>query len=248
MRCTRTAGSRLRLIDDGRLITRASTDDAFGEPMPIDRESGLGACVLDARAIHLPDLEASAEQYPRLRQLGPKHGYRSGMFAPLLREGRAIGGISVLRRQPGAFSDKDVTLLTTFSDQAVIAIENARLFNETKEALERQTGTAEILRMISALPANVEPVFEAILEKAVRLCDAHLGGLFLRAQDNRWSMVSYKGDDPEVQEAFQSIGAGPHTGFGKLVKIKQPVHIPDLLADSDTGKRDLLRVMTIEKR
>jgi len=90
-------------------------------------------CVLDGHMVHLPDLEKAAEQYPRLRQLGLKYGYHSGIYAPLLCRGRAIGGISVLRREAGAFNDKEVALLNTFADQAVIAIENVRLFNEIQD-------------------------------------------------------------------------------------------------------------------
>src|SRR5207302_3849820 len=128
------AGSRvgLWLIDEARLFCRASTG-YIAEPMPVDTESGMGACVLEGRIIHLPDLEAAAELFPRLRQLGLKHGYRSGLYAPLLRDGRAIGGISVLRRLAGAFDDKDVALLGMFASQAVIAIENVRLFTELQE-------------------------------------------------------------------------------------------------------------------
>ncbi len=128
----------LWLINDDRIEARASNAEFPGETpinreMPIDRGSGIGACVLDGRIVHLPDLEQAAGQYPRLRQLGLKLGYHSGIYAPLLREGRAIGGISVLRREAGAFDDKEVALLNTFADQAVIAIENVRLFNEIQD-------------------------------------------------------------------------------------------------------------------
>ncbi|HTG77404.1 MAG TPA: GAF domain-containing protein, partial [Steroidobacteraceae bacterium] len=158
-------------ISDGRLFPRASTA-YFPEPMPIDRESGVGACVLESHTIHLPDLRVGAETYPRIKQLGLKHGYLSGVYAPLLRDGQAIGAISLLRRRPGAFSDKEVALLGTFADQAVIAIENARLFNETREALERQTASAEVLRVISGTPADAQPVFEAIAQSAARVFNA----------------------------------------------------------------------------
>jgi GAF domain-containing protein len=128
------SGSRagLWLIEQGQMLCRASTD-FFGAAMPVDRESAIGACVLEQRVIHLPDLAVAAGQYPRIRQLGLKHGYQSGVYAPLLREGVAIGGIAVLRREAGAFDEKDVQLLTTFASQAVIAIQNVRLFNEIQE-------------------------------------------------------------------------------------------------------------------
>ncbi len=128
-------GSRrvaLWLISEDRLHCRASTGEFSGN-IPIDRGSVMGVCVLDGHMVHLPDLEKAAAQYPRIRQLALKFGYHSGIFAPLLREGRAIGGISVLRRVAGAFGDKEVALLNTFADQAVIAIENVRLFKEIED-------------------------------------------------------------------------------------------------------------------
>ena len=211
----------LRLIDDGWLVTRASTEAGAFEPMPIDRESGLGWCVLEARTIHLPDLEAAAEQYPRLRQLGLRHGYRSGIFAPLLREGRAIGGISVLRRQPGAFSDKDVALLTTFADQAVIAIENVRLFNETKEALERQTATGEILASMSGSMTDTKPVFDAIVRNLLRLFGSNYAAVLLR-RDQVFELAGFKGEPgfERLQEAFPSP-LDEHTISGEVVMARQ---------------------------
>jgi hypothetical protein len=140
--------------------------------------------VLESRTLHLPDLRSGAEQYPRVKQLGLKHGYLSGVYAPLLREGQAIGGISVLRRELGAFSDKEVALLGTFADQAVIAIENARLFNETKEALEQQTAISEVLRVISSSPTDVKPVLDAVAMRAARICDATDARIFLVEGDH----------------------------------------------------------------
>ena len=122
----------LWLIDKEQLLARASNGEIALE-MPVDRGSAVGACVLDGQMLHLPDLEQAVEQYPRIRQLGLMLGYHSGIYAPLLREGRAIGAISVVRREAGAFTEKEVALLKTFADQAVIAIENVRLFNEIQE-------------------------------------------------------------------------------------------------------------------
>ncbi len=125
----------LWLIGEDRLHPRASNGEFSRDSMPIDRESAIGVCVLDGHMIHLPDLEAAAEEeYPRIRQLGLKYGFLSGIYTPLLLAGRAIGGISVLRNARGAFNDKQMAVLGTFADQAVIAIQNVRLFKESKDA------------------------------------------------------------------------------------------------------------------
>jgi GAF domain-containing protein len=158
----------LWLIGGGHLHVRASTGESMGS-QPIDRESALGVCVLDGRNLHLPDLEEAAKEMPRIRTLGIRLGMRSGIYAPLLHRGRAVGGISVLRREAGAFQEKELALLNTFADQAVIAIQNAQLFNETREALEQQTATAEILKVIAGSPADVQPVLEAIVQAATNL-------------------------------------------------------------------------------
>ena len=132
------AGSRvaLGLVHQDRIDVRARVGGAGAGDhyeMALDRGSGLAASIIEARSIHLPDLASAAQKYPRLQQTGIASGYGSGLFTPLMREGRAIGAISVLRLESGGFSDKEVALLGTFADQAVIAIENARLFHEIRE-------------------------------------------------------------------------------------------------------------------
>src|SRR5581483_608220 len=124
-----------------------------------------------------------ADRYPKLREQSLRSGYKSMMVAPLLRDGRAIGALSVLRRTLGAFSEKEQRLLKTFADQAVIAIENMRLINETQEALDQQTATAEVLRVISRSPTDVQPVLDAVAERAQLLCDGATAFVFLREGD-----------------------------------------------------------------
>jgi signal transduction histidine kinase len=132
-------GSRVAigLVRDGQYEVQARAS-AFGDTggplrLPLDGQSGVGRCILESRVVHIPDTEAASEEFPRSRALAVEQGYRSLVSVPLRREGSGIGAVSVLRPEARAFTDKEITLLTTFADQAVIAIENVRLFNEIQE-------------------------------------------------------------------------------------------------------------------
>src|SRR5215813_2088164 len=112
-------------------------------------------------------------QYTREVTVAGRWG--SILAVPMLRDGVPIGAIVITRNEVGRFADRHIDLLRTFANQAVIAIENARLFNETKEALEQQTATSEVLKVISSSPGELEPVFQAMLENATKLCEASYG-------------------------------------------------------------------------
>ena len=190
----------LRLVRDGALHVEANIGMDTG-PVPVDRTSAVGTCVLEARTIHLPDMLETADRYPRARAMALKQGYRAAIFAPLLRAGEAIGTIGIFRRRVGAFGDKDVALLETFADQAVIAIENVRLFNETREALERQTATADVLQVISGSMADAQPVFDRILASAEDLFDAQVLGVYLVGDDAMVHKAAIRGQFKERIEA-----------------------------------------------
>ncbi len=134
------AGSRVTigLEQNGFFDTKARAtafDDAayVAEKIPIDRTSAIGRCILEGRAIHIADTQQASQEFPRSQELGLARGYRSVLSVPLMREGKAIGGLTVIRPEPIAFTDKEIALLSTFADQAVIAIANVRLFNEIQE-------------------------------------------------------------------------------------------------------------------
>ncbi|MSQ62711.1 MAG: GAF domain-containing protein [Betaproteobacteria bacterium] len=136
----------------------------------LNRGSAVERSIIDRLPVHIQDTQAeSAKEYSLGREIALKTGWRTVLAVPLIRKNTALGGISLRRRQVRPFTDKQITLLKTFADQAVIAIENVRLFNETKEALERQTATAEILRVISSSPTDTQPVFEAIVQSGLNL-------------------------------------------------------------------------------
>src|SRR5215475_2373726 len=137
------------------------------------RGTVTGRSVLDRQIIQVADLQAETEEFPESSTLGREFGHRTILSVPLLREGVAVGAIVLRRTEVEPFTDKQIALLQTFADQAVIAIENVRLFNETKESLEQQTTTSEILNIIARTPTDVQPVFDAIAASAARLCQAY---------------------------------------------------------------------------
>ena len=164
--------------------------DEFMKHHPIQRGRGtlVGRTVLEGRTLHIPDVLADPEYtFAEAQRVGR---WRTALGVPLLREGSPIGVLILARRTVRPFTDKQIELVTTFADQAVIAIENARLFDEVQartkeltELLEQQTATSEVLQVISSSPGELEPVFEAMLDNASRLCEAKFGNLFLREGD-----------------------------------------------------------------
>ena len=167
--------------DDG---TRGEREGGFLKPWPLDRGSAAGACMLDARIVNVADTEAGVLEFPRMRDLALALGYRSGLFVPLLKDGQAIGMIGILRATVGEFGVQETALARTFADQAVIAIENVRLFNETKEALEQQKASSDVLQVIAGSMSDAQPVFEKILESCSQLFRGALQGLNLLDDDD----------------------------------------------------------------
>jgi GAF domain-containing protein len=149
-----------------------------------------------------PDAELIPVEQPRM--MARARGYRSALFVPLMSSGRVIGLVTVSRVEPGAFAAEEVQLLQTFADQAVIAIENVRLFNETKEALERQTATADILKVIASSPDDVQPVFEAIASSANRLLGGHSAGV-VRVVDGNLHLAAFTPLNPEADALLTAL-------------------------------------------
>ena len=141
---------------------------------PINRTWTAGRAFIDQKPVHIHDLmSVEGEEFPDGRELSLRMGHRTILSVPLLHRGESVGALVVRRSEVQPFDEKQITLLTTFADQAVIAIENTRLFNETQEALARQTASADILKVIASSPSDVQPVYNSIVEAAVRLlaCD-----------------------------------------------------------------------------
>ena len=154
---------------------------------------------------------------------------RTGLFVPLVKDGVTTGNITVYRQEVRPFSDKDIALLENFAAQAVIAMENARLLTETREALEQQTATADVLGVINASPGELTPVFDAILEKAMRLCNGAFGLLFTYV-DGRYVTAAQRGLPPAFAAIRQQAGPSVRPGgnFARLADTKRPIQILDL--------------------
>jgi GAF domain-containing protein len=222
----------LRLVKGNHTEIVASTNpvvdeaDRFRLPLS-DSEIASARAIQTRDVVQVADLLARRGVSERASKRAQQRGYRAIASTPLLREKSAIGAIAVTRPTPGIFSDKQIALLRAFADQAVIAIENARLFNETKEALERQTATAEVLGVISSSPTDLQPVFDVILEKAIRLCDAHMGHLGLY-DGEKYQYVAQRGVNAEYAKFLGERGAfQPRGVLTRMIVERQPVHVAD---------------------
>jgi GAF domain-containing protein len=197
-------------------------------PLPVDRDSGSGLAIVERRVVHIPDSEA--EGVPEAARRGNRaRGNRASLYAPMMSRHRAIGVVWVSRERPGPFSEKEIALLRTFADQAVIAIENARLFNETREALAQQTASSKVLGVISGSPSDLKPVFDSILESASDLCEAHLAVLNLY-DGTAYRTVAQRGTNPEFAQWLANcvFRPDPATSWARVVRDRQPLQVPDL--------------------
>ncbi|HEY8731429.1 MAG TPA: GAF domain-containing protein, partial [Candidatus Limnocylindria bacterium] len=167
--------------EDGLLQVQAHVGplDTKVAPWAVDRATVSGRAIVEARTIQVADLQAAGDEYPVGQAQALVLNERTSMAAPLIRDGRGIGALLLRRGEVRPFSDKQVELVKVFADQAVIAIQNVRLFNETKEALERQTAVSDILKVISSSPTDIQPVLEAIASSAARFAAAEDASVLL---------------------------------------------------------------------
>jgi signal transduction histidine kinase/putative methionine-R-sulfoxide reductase with GAF domain len=236
MKLCDSAQSTILLVEGDTLRVAASTGGTptfeEGEFMALTRGSVAGRAVVDRKVVHMEDLETVPEdEFPVGRELQRRIGHHAVLSVPLMREDRAIGVIALWRMEPRAFTDKQIALVQTFADQAAIAIENVRLFNTTKEALEQQTAVAEILRVISGSPTDVQPVLDAIAERAARLCDAASASMFLTDGKNLRHLAS-KGPASEPVTHLDAFPINRDSVSGRAILERKTVHIRDMLAEA----------------
>ena len=240
---------------DGELLRFAAAHGAWpgfadyleSHPLRPGRGSVAGRAALERGTCHIHDVlsEPGYEHSDLLKQ----QGYRTVLAVPMLREGELLGVIAILKAQVEPFTEKQIELVCTFADQAVIAIENARLLNELRESLQQQTATAHVLKIISSSPGELQPVFAAMLAKTTDLCAASHGAMWLREQ-NGYRAVAIHGDLP--QDYIQQWRHGPiyrpgsDTPLRRAIETRHPVQIPDLRESAAYLARDPLPVSAVE--
>jgi GAF domain-containing protein len=201
---------------------------------PVDPDANFPSrAIVAKKTLNLPDW--SRIELPEFeRRIRELHGINSALYMPLLREGECIGLLAITGKEAGMFGESEIALAESFRDQALIAIENTRLFNETKEALERQTATSEILKVIASSPSDVQPVFDVIVERAVRLCGGRMGRVY-RHEDGIIHLVAGHGLSvpglSKVQQVFPRPAADDTTA-GRAIQSGRPYFVTDIKTDA----------------
>ena len=212
-------------------------------------ESGLAYVARTKQIAHIGDIRTQPpylEGDPAAVGLADVAGARTLLIVPMIKEDTLVGTIAIYRQEIRLFTDKQIELVRNFAAQAVIAIENTRLLSELRESLQRQTAAADVLKVISSSPGNLTPVFDAILQNAVRICDAKFGHLWLREGDSL--RIGGTHGAPDAFAAYLRdvpvFRPKPETGLGQLLRIKQLFHLADITALPTYG--DKLREATIK--
>ena len=232
---------------DGELLQVAATHNFTPEvlnklfktyPARPDRSIAAGRAVLDGKIAHLPDLLADPEYSHELALAG---NWRASLAVPMLRDGKPVGAISVGKAEAVPFSERQIQLLTTFADQAVIAIENVRLFTELQasnrdlsQALQQQTATADVLKVISRSTFDLQVVLNTLVQSAARLCEADMASI-ARQRGKNFHLVANYGYPPGYNQYIESLPMEPGRGSatGRVLLEGKPIHIIDVLADPE---------------
>src|SRR5262245_1474564 len=237
-----TEGDRTRLVASfGRLPAP--------KYMALSRKTPAMRAIIERRAVHVHDLRAAETEYPDSQEMSQRFGTKTFLSVPLAREGLAIGSINIRRTEVRPFSEEQIALLKTFADQAVIAIENTRLFQKLKESLEQQTATGEVLRVIASSPTELQPVLDTLIANAVKLSGATKG--HVRQVDGEfYRVVAHYGESPERINVLRAnpLPANAETPTSRAMSARRPVHVLDAQLEPEpvaslarqTGSRTVL--------
>ena len=217
---------------------------------PLTRETGPGRAMVDAATVHLPDIEAlDPVEFAEARRLGATLGFKAALSTPMLRDGVAIGAVSLRRSEVGAFTDRQIALVEAFASQAVIAIENTRLFAELnhrtadlQESLEYQTATSDVLKVISRSTFDLQPVLDTLVETAARLCAADAAHIVTR-DGEAYRPVATFGFEPDFDAYVRGLSFTPGRAslVGRVLLDGQVIHIEDAAADPEYRLLDAVR-------
>jgi GAF domain-containing protein len=210
--------------------------------------TGLSQVARTRQIVHTHDVAESrayAEGDPDRVATVELGGVRTSLVVPMLKDGDLGGAFVIYRQEVRPFTGKQIELMSNFAAQAVIAIENARLLNELRDSLQRQTATSEVLKVISSSPGELEPVFQAMLSNAMRICEASFGIMF-RFADGAFRGLSWLGIAPEFAKFLSEPRVwGPGTGLGRVANTKRAVHVDDAVADRAYAESDPGRLAAV---
>jgi GAF domain-containing protein len=245
----------VQLLRDGAIEMVAADGQAAIDkimahyPRPLDDTTVGGQAMLSKQVVQYAPVIANPRLPLAAQQIGRDYQYNSIIAAPMIRQDKVVGAIVCGNPEPRVFDQNEVVLIKSFADQAVIAIENARLLTELRESLEQQTATAEVLSVISSSPGDLKPVFEAMLTNAARICDASIGGVY-RWDDKFAQLVATTRDLPPAYAAvarYSPFRPDPEGLIGRSVVTATVTHIADMMADDlYTRRRDPFTVATVE--
>jgi signal transduction histidine kinase len=249
----RVEGNMLRIVAHNGPITLLGP---VGATVPIGRRTVMGRAILDRQAIQVADAQAEGDEYQEASDFARRLGHRTILAVPLLRAGEAIGVVVLRRTEARPFTGRQIKLLKTFADQAVIAIENARLFEEVQartrelsQALEQQTATSNVLTIISSSPGDLAPVFATLLANATRLCEANYGGLWLCDGDT-FRRAAFNGTlSAELEKKWRDepvFRPSSDLPLARVARTQEPVVIADLREEAPYLRGEPLTVASVD--